>query len=145
MLDILYYDGIIMSMNEIEIYSYLSYLGPFWLVGLLSERRRNKHLRFHINQGLMLFILEIVLITAYMLLRPALKSIPYAGEYVAVAVALLMLALVFVLSVRGMLGVSKGLERRLPIIGFIHLLDSGARRTVKPYTAKNSDNRRYRK
>jgi len=103
-------------------YSYFSYLGPFWIVGLFSSRNRNRVLRFHMNQGMVLFISELVVLLAAWLTGNALGAIPYAGTALKYAMRIAAAIYFFVMSVKGMSNVSKNKEKRLPLIGRIEIL-----------------------
>ena len=45
--------------NDERTFSYLAYIGPLCLIGLFSDLRSNPTLRFHLNQGLVLFLCEM--------------------------------------------------------------------------------------
>ena len=45
--------------NDAKTFSYLAYVGPLFLVGLFSDIRRDPTLRFHLNQGCVLFLCEL--------------------------------------------------------------------------------------
>lgn len=109
-------------MSPIELYSYFSYIGPLWIAALFGEAGRSRKLRYHINQGLMLFILEIILTVAALMLKKPIYSIPEAGGYLFFLLAAVFVGVCFILAVKGMLNVAKGIEKPLPVIGHITLI-----------------------
>lgn len=110
-----------MNGSEVDFYCYSAYLGPFWLIGLMSDKRRNKKLRFHLGQGITLFIFEIAAVVCAWFLGKALLLIPVAGSALRFVVWGLLFALAFWLSVKGMLNVAADTKTALPIIGRIRL------------------------
>ena len=83
---------------------YLCYLGPLVLVPLLTNKDSD-FLRFHSNQGLLLFIVEV------------LGSI-LSGGLVGLAASIFSL----VCMVKGLRAVSRGEKEELPLVGGIKLL-----------------------
>lgn len=111
-----------MTNSEIECCCYFAYLGPFWFVGLFSSGKNNPKLRFHLNQGLVLFIAEVLAIIAVYFLGIPLRMIPYAGVWLSRALWLAVIGCAFWLAVRGMLTVAADTKHRLPVIGKINIL-----------------------
>ena len=111
--------------SENELYSYFAYLGPFWFVGLMGGSR-NRELRFHLNQGIVLFITEICGIVSVYCLNRLLSSfdgvLGIIGTWLGRLLWVGIIALFFWLSVTGMLNVAKDEKRPLPLIGGIKLL-----------------------
>jgi len=111
-----------LTNSDIECFCYFAYLGPFWFIGLLSDRKDNPKLRFHLNQGLVLFIAEVLAIIAVYFLGKLVGLIPYVGVFISWALWLAVIGCAFWLAVRGMLTVAADTKRRLPVIGKINLL-----------------------
>ena len=111
-----------MTYSDIECFCYFAYLGPFWFIGLLSDRRTNAKLRFHLNQGLVLFIAEVVTFIAVYFLGRLVSLIPYVGVFVSWVLWAAAVGCAFWLSVKGMLVVAADTKQRLPFIGGINLL-----------------------
>ncbi len=110
--------------NDLIFYCYLAYVGPFWFVGLFSGSR-NRSLRFHVNQGLLLFITELL---AFFLVRAAgglLELLPFAniGIWIYRLVWLAVTAVFLYLSARGMLNVARNVKEELPIIGIFRIIN----------------------
>lgn len=134
--------------SENELYSYFAYIGPFWFIGMTSGSR-NRDLRFHLNQGLVLFITEICAVVSVFCINRLLGLVDGAvlsfitlwlGRLLWLATA----AFFFWLSVTGMLNVAREEKRPLPFIGGIKLLDktskknSSSRRASSPRTTSSS-------
>lgn len=111
-----------MTDSDIECMCYFAYLGPFWFIGLLSDRRSHPKLRFHLNQGLVLFIAELIAFVAMFFLGRLVSEIPYVGTVFAWILWLAVVGCAFWLAVRGMLTVAADTKKRLPYIGKIDLL-----------------------
>ncbi len=111
-----------LTSSDIECYCYFAYLGPFWFIGLLSEKRDNPKLRFHLNQGLLLFIAEVIAIVAVYFLSMLVRLIPYAGGVISALLWLAVIGCAGWLAVKGMLTVASDTKHRLPYIGGFNLL-----------------------
>lgn len=134
--------------SENELYSYFAYIGPFWFIGMTSGSR-NRDLRFHLNQGLVLFITEICAVVSVFCINGILDLIDGAIlSVIALWLGRLLwlgtAALFFWLSVTGMLNVAREERRPLPFIGGIKLLDksskksSSSRRSASSRSASSS-------
>jgi len=110
------------TSSEIECFCYFAYLGPFWFIGLLSADRDDPKLRFHLNQGLVLFIAEVIAFVAVYFLGRLLALIPYVGGVLAGLLWLAVVGCAFWLAVTGMLTVAADRKKRLPVIGQIQIL-----------------------
>ena len=98
-----------MSSNRtVRIITILDYVGFLCLLGLFIEKD-NEDVRFHTNQGLILFIVEIVV----SLLSLLLGLIPFVGRPVGELLRLFCL----VLMILGILHAVYGVRRPLPLIG----------------------------
>lgn len=111
-----------MTASDIECYCYFAYLGPFWFIGLLSDKKNNAKLRFHLNQGLVLFIVEVIAFAAVYFVNRLISLIPYAGAVLSWLLWAAVVGCAFWLAVRGMLNVASDSKNRLPYIGNIDLL-----------------------
>ena len=111
-----------MTNSDIECFCYFAYLGPFWFIGLMSDKRRNPKLRFHLNQGLVLFLAEVTAIIAVFFLNKLISLIPYVGTALTWLTWLAVVAAAFWLAVKGMLTVAADTKHRLPFIGSINIL-----------------------
>ena len=111
-----------MNNNETKVYNVLSYIGPLFIIGLLVKPS-DSSVRFHANQGLVLFLAELVLSIVLKLLELVLGLIPILG---GIIIALLSLAVGIVALLFVIYGIRNALadtNRELPYIGhfeFIH-------------------------
>lgn len=104
----------------------LSYIGILVLLPLFLEKN-NRFVRFHVNQGLILFIVECAYSIVCMIINAVLFSLfswtPLAFIYIAVRIILAVLSLVFVAaSILGIVDTLRGRARELPIIGKFRIL-----------------------
>lgn len=90
-----------------------SYLGILFLIPLLLCEK-NKFVRFHVNQGIVLFIFEI----ACSLVSGFLIFIPILGMILVTFVSILSI----VFAILGIVNVCKNEKKELPLIGGIKIL-----------------------
>ncbi|MFV0351644.1 MAG: hypothetical protein ACK5JF_04945 [Oscillospiraceae bacterium] len=99
----------------------LSYLGFLFLIPLLAAPN-SRFARFHVNQGLVLFIAE----AAYGIVYGVLTTIFYAISWVLGAIFSAVLGLVgivfFVFLIIGILNAANGKAKTLPLIGNISII-----------------------
>ncbi|MDR1002948.1 MAG: hypothetical protein LBL82_06755 [Oscillospiraceae bacterium] len=107
--------------NDIKSFCYYSYAGPFWLIGMFSEHRSNKQLRFHMNQGIILFILEVAALAVYFLLS-SLIDVMLVAWIVRTFFGLSLLIAAIGLSMLGMFNVTREKLDPLPYIGKFKIL-----------------------
>jgi len=92
----------------------LSYIGILFLVPLFAAKE-SKFARFHANQGLVLFITDIVLYIAVGIIEGFL---PVIGSLLSWAVYVFIL----VLAILGIVNAANGEEKELPVIGQYRLI-----------------------
>ena len=90
-----------------------SYLGILFLIPLLLCEK-NKFVRFHVNQGIVLFIFEAVSLS----LSGFLLFIPILGWILTTFVSILSV----VFTILGIVNVCKNEKKELPLIGGIKIL-----------------------
>ena len=95
------------------LFSILSYIGILWLIPLLVEKN-DKVVRFHVNQGIVLFIFDIIG-------SIAVGIIPVIS-FLGVVIASLFGILCFVLMIIGIVNAANKSEKPLPIIGKFQVL-----------------------
>ncbi len=98
----------------------LSYLGIFCLIPLLSGNK-SPYLRFHTNQGLVLFLSTIILNMARALLA-GLWIFGKIDTYLVSPIFTALNVLIFALTVIGIANVVRGKAAELPLIGKIRLI-----------------------
>ena len=98
-----------MDSND-KVYGILSYIGILWIVGLAAGK--TPFAKFHANQGLVLFLAEIVIGIA----GGILSFIPFIGFIGLGSLASL------VLMILGIVNVAQGEMKPLPVIGGITII-----------------------
>ena len=99
--------------------SLLSYLGILFLIPWLA-RPQSRYARFHVNQGIVLFLAELVVRAAEGILKALLGNsvlwTPFGIAFWVIGI------LLFVLMIIGIVNALNGNAKELPIIGKIRLL-----------------------
>ncbi len=96
-----------------KVMAILAYIGILFLIPLLAAQN-SRFARFHTNQGLILFLAEVVLSAA----SGILGLIPIVGWIVSGAVGILCLALMII----GIVNAANGKAKELPLIGGFRLI-----------------------
>lgn len=108
--------GNYMDPNDVQqnkVMAVLAYIGILFLVPLLAAPN-SQYARFHANQGLVLFLVDIVV----GIVSVILAFVPFVG---AILGSLLGLA-VFVLMILGIVNAATGKANELPLIGKIRII-----------------------
>lgn len=90
-----------------------SYLALLFLIPMLVNGQKSPFTRFHVNQGLVLFIANIILGIIVKILR----FIPIIGALISGLFGIFSLVLMII----GIVNAAQGTAKRLPIIGNITL------------------------
>lgn len=98
-----------MEDSNDKLFGILSYLGILWLVGLLAGK--TEFTKFHANQGLVLFIADIIVGIA--------AVIPFVGWFIIGPVGGIA---VFVFMILGIVNAAQGNMKPLPLIGKIQII-----------------------
>ena len=104
------------DINKNKVMAILSYLSWLVLIPLIAGRE-SKFVKFHVNQGIVLAISELI---ALFIVR-ILKGLPYIGFVFGIlgsAVTIVCL----ILAVIGMVNASNGKAKELPLVGKIRLI-----------------------
>lgn len=124
------------DIKDNKIFAFLSYIGPLFLVPMLASPK-SKYARFHANQGLVLFLAEIIIALPIKFLGwlntwlfvnvleftgSFLRLIPTSIGFVVDIVGLAAGALGLVLAVIGIINAFQGKANELPFIGKIKIL-----------------------
>ena len=94
----------------------LSYLGILFLVPLFAAKD-SMYARFHLNQGIILFIANIASSIILGVSSIILIFIPFIGILVAQIIELAISALVLILMIIGIVNAATGKAKKLPLIG----------------------------
>lgn len=109
------------------LFSILSYIGILWLIPLLVEKN-DKVVRFHVNQGIVLFIFDIIgsiavgILSAIFVFIPVIFVFIPVISFLGVVIASLFGILCFVLMIIGIVNAANKSEKPLPIIGKFQIL-----------------------
>ncbi|MBN2852898.1 MAG: hypothetical protein JXQ23_09220 [Clostridia bacterium] len=93
------------SESDQKLMGVLCYLWILWLIPLLTEHKNDPYIKFHINQGIVLSIVSVIV--------GILSWIPVIGWLLGIGV--------FVLTVLGIINAVQLQEKPLPLIGGIQI------------------------
>lgn len=96
------------NSGTVKVITILDYIGILFILGLFVEKD-NEDVRFHTNQGLILFLFEIVVNIAGFLLA----LIPFIGGLLQGLLGLLCV----VFMILGIVNAAQGQRKPLPVIG----------------------------
>lgn len=99
----------------------LSYIGILFIIPLLAAKD-SKFAKFHVNQGIVLFIAELVCSIAVWIVSAILRFIPVVRTFLpAVLITLVSLAALAFMII-GILNAVNGRAKELPLIGSLKIL-----------------------
>lgn len=108
------------DVTQNKVMGILAYIGPLVLFPIFAAPN-SKFARFHANQGLVLFILEIIYCIIYTIISTVILSISW--RFYSVVSLIGLVGLVFlVLSIIGIVNAVNGSSKELPVIGKINIL-----------------------
>ncbi len=98
------------NQSAAKVVSILDYIGILWILGLFIEKE-DPDVKFHTNQGLILFLLEVISSAITIL-----SSIPFLGWLFSIVGGILGF-LCLILAILGIVNASQGKTKPLPVIG----------------------------
>ena len=109
------------NVENNKVMGILAYFGILFLIPLLAAKD-SQYARFHTNQGIVLFIFDIVmwiisLVVNFVITFASLGILSFVGTIISNLLGLLCLALIIV----GIVNACSGEPKKLPIIGNITL------------------------
>lgn len=104
------------TSDNTKLFSILAYIGPLFLVGLLADPN-NPKVKFHVNQGLVLFLAEIVLSIVVTIVNAVLVVMPVIGGLLVGLISLAQFGATITLAIMGIMNAVKDEEKQLPFIG----------------------------
>lgn len=110
-----------MKRDNTKIFSILSYIWMLFIVGLLVEPD-NPKIRFHANQGLVLFLLWLILRLLVKLFKMYFKFIPILGKIASFYVSAAVYLVLIVYTIIGIVNVINDEQKPLPYIGRFTLI-----------------------
>ena len=110
------------DIKKNKFFAVISYLPLLFLIPLIF-RKKSKFARFHANQGLSLFVTELIVSAIYLILKWvftffALTGLFIALNFVMAVVFIVILSLILV----GVMNANGNLAKSLPFIGGIEIL-----------------------
>lgn len=108
-----------MDSNE-KVYGILGYIGILFLVPLLAGK--TEFSRFHANQGLVLFLADIVLGVLIGITVGVLSLLGVIGVVLGSIISGVLGLVIFVLMIMGIINAANGEMKPLPVIGGIKLI-----------------------
>ena len=112
--------------KNIKLYSVLAYIGILWIIGLLVPEKNDEKLRFHVGQGMLLFIIsaasgiitriignicQIIIETLDMHIFASLGL--FGASMISIAVSIFC----FILMIIGIMNAANDKKEELPVIG----------------------------
>ena len=105
------------DIEENKLYAFCAYISLLFLIPLLA-RPDSKFARFHANQGIVLFVISVVVAVLSWLL----PLIPLVGAILAWIVGTLGGLATLALMVLGIINAAAGRVKELPLVGNIRIL-----------------------
>ena len=109
-----------MEDSNDKVYGILSYIGFLVLVPLLAGK--TQFARFHANQGLVLFIADIILGVLIGITTGVLALLGVVGLVLGSIVSGVLGLCIFVMVIMGIINAANGEMKPLPVIGGIKLI-----------------------
>lgn len=109
-----------MEDSNDKVYGILAYIGFLFLVPLLAGK--SQFARFHANQGLVLFIADIVLGVMIGITAGVLGLLGTIGTVLGSIVSGVLGLCIFIMMIMGIINAANGEMKPLPIIGGIKLI-----------------------
>lgn len=103
-----------------KVMAVLAYIGILFLIPLFAAKK-SRFARFHTNQGLVLFIFEIIWGVVFGIVDAILNRVPVVGGIIWV-IGLVVNILFLALMIIGIVNAAQGKAKQLPLIGGITIL-----------------------
>lgn len=108
------------DINKNKGLALLSYLSLLFLVPMFVNQN-SPYIKFHVNQGIVLFILHIVVSVAVAVVRGLLNFFPAFIDGPLSYIVGLVPLVIFALAIVGIINCLQGQARRLPVIGNVEI------------------------
>lgn len=108
------------DIDDNKLISILSYIGILFLIPLFV-RKDSAYARYHVNQGLVLFVAELVWSVIFKILSVVLGWIPVVGILVSV-IGWVVEVIFLVLAIIGIINTINGKAKDLPVIGKVRII-----------------------
>lgn len=103
-----------------KVMAVLAYIGILFLVPFFAAKN-SRFARFHTNQGLVLFIFEMIWGVVFGIVNGILYRVPVVGAIIGI-VGWVVSVLFLVLMIVGIVNAAQGKAKQLPLIGGITIL-----------------------
>lgn len=100
--------------------AWLSYLSILFIIPLIVNKD-SQFTKFHVNQGIVLFIIQVIMMIVSGIGGFLIFAIPAAGLILTMFTGLIGLGM-FILAIMGIVNAAQGVTKRLPVIGNITIL-----------------------
>ena len=108
-----------MDSND-KAFSALGYVGILFLIPLLAGK--TEYTRFHANQGLVLFLADVIAGVVIGVVTAILGLIPFIGVILSGVISGVLGLAIFVLMILGIVHAAQGEMKPLPVIGGIQII-----------------------
>ena len=109
------------DIEDNSVMGLLAYIWILWLIPLLAAKN-SKFAKFHANQGLILFILEVIGCAVFGPFIAIFADVPFLSTLFKILLSVFEL-LCLVLAVIGIVNAVQGQAKELPLIGKFKLID----------------------
>lgn len=109
------------DIEDNKVMAILSYIGILVLIPILAAQN-SKFARYHANQGLVLFIFDIIVGAAVGIVGGILLFIPIIGWIVSTLISLAAGIAVLALMIVGIINAANGKAKELPVIGKFRII-----------------------
>jgi len=126
------YNDPVQDWQANKVYGILAYIGFLVLVTIFAAPKESRYSRFHANQGLVLFIVEVVIgiilaiISAIVIAASVASGFYFSGAFAGLIILNIIRVILFVgcaiLAILGIVNAAKGEQKPLPIIGKFKIL-----------------------
>lgn len=117
-------ENIVFNTEDVQknkVFGILAYIGILFLVPLLAAPD-SQYAKFHANQGIVLFITDIILGVCIRIISAILAFIPFIGWVMSALISMVIGIFMLVLLILGIVNACSGEPKKLPVIGGITIL-----------------------
>lgn len=115
--------------RNIKLLCVLSYIGPLFFMGKFSVEKDDPDVKFHSDQGLILFSLMVVLFAINFLLSLVLSFFPAMNEIIVILFSVAIVVMWIIITLMGIYSAVKGQRTKLPIVNDISKFMKNVRRS----------------
>lgn len=105
---------------NVKVLSVIAYLGPLFIAGKLSVEKNQPDVKFHCNQGFILFCFEIIFSIFNLLICTIISQFTAAREIIGTLLFVAAFITSVIMSIMGIISAFKNQKNPLPFIGNIN-------------------------